>query len=140
MDTVAHPPQPTITEAINGAWYHRRCAVCHAPVGYEWQPLPGDADAAWADPSLFRTRCADCVLAAAEALDGPPEEGVQRATLRRSLRARYRRIRQVWIMGGLGEADEAAFYTPQQQAQKRQQVQRVLRLVEGRNPILAMSR
>jgi hypothetical protein len=32
------------------------------------------------------------------------------------------------------------FYTPQQQAEKRQQVQQVLRLIEGRSPVLTMSR
>src|SRR4051794_38381952 len=105
MTSVARPPQPTILDAIAGAWYHRCCTECQQPVEYEWQPRYGDPDAAWADASLFRTRCADCVLTAAEALDGPPAEAVVRATVRRSLRARYRLVKQVWTMAGLCEDD-----------------------------------
>jgi hypothetical protein len=140
--------KPTILDAINGAWLHCDCSMCSQPVEFQWHPRAGEPEAAWADESLFGSLCARCVLAAAEAVEGPPEDALQRANIRRSLRAHYRRIEQMWKLLGIRYEDTdpahytraEAFYTRQEVAQRLLKVRQLIGLTEERQPTLVMER
>jgi hypothetical protein len=79
------------------------------------------------------------VLAAAEAIEGPPEEALRRADMRRSLRRRYRRIEFMWKLLGIRYEDtDPGFYSKPEFAMKVLEVRQVLRLTEDRQPTLVM--